>query len=510
VTNNSFVHQTACDGLQKYLAREFSEVYHLDLRGNVRQNPTLSGTAYNVFGIQVGVGITIAVRRKQSRKRTVKYHPVPLTWARPEKLRWLAKTSKASDVPWESMRPDDKGTWMIVDGRDEFEKYPCLGTKDAKASHRSDLTGVLFKSYSLGISTNRDGVTYNFGADALNEAVRDFADRYNGEVDRFKRAGNIKNLDAFLNYDRIKWSRNLKNALKGFRYIKFSKKLVRTSLYRPFTKERVYLAEIVLDEEGLVRRFFPNEDSTNAVICVPSIGNRAIWTTLVADTPVNLNLTSVDGYQYFPFYVYGEDGSNRRENITNWALDQFRLHYKNKKISKWDIFHYVYALLHHPGYREKFAGILKRELPRIPFAPDFAAFAKAGKKLADLHVNYESTKEFPLKEIITPRTPRSPRVESKMKLSKDKTALIVNDSITLTGIPAEAFAYKLGNRSALEWVIDQYQVYTDKRTGITSDPNAWGEEHGNPEYIIELVARVITVSLETLKIVQGLPKEYAN
>jgi len=274
----------------------------------------------------------------------------------------------------------------------------------------------------------------------------------------------------------------------------------------------VYYAPLFIDRPALFLQIFPTSKARdeNPVVCVPVVGNRGGWSTLIADSPVNLNLTSIDGYQCFPFYVYDEGGSNRRENITDWALDQFRTHYKDKKISKWDIFYYVYGVLHHPGYREKFADNLKRELPRIPFAPDFRAFAAAGKEVGDLHLNYESAKEFPLKEKITPGTPRSPRVESKMKLSKDKTTLIVNESLTLTGIPPVTFDYKLGNRSALEWIIDQYQVYTDKRTGITSDPNAWGEEHDYPEYIVELIARVITVSLETLKIVKGLPKEYAN
>ena len=261
---------------------------------------------------------------------------------------------------------------------------------------------------------------------------------------------------------------------------------------------------------------------------------------LISDCLVDLLPSGAS--QCFPFYIYDEDGSNRRENITDWSLAQFRSHYHDPKISKWNIFHYVYALLHHPAYRTKFADNLKRELPRIPFAPPLAntdplvprpsgsakgtrtksqpseshnnasgfhAFARAGQKLADLHLHYESAKEFPLTEIITPNTPRSPRVESKMKLSKDKTSLLINDSLTLAGIPAETFLYKLGNRSALDWIIDQYQIYTDPRTQITSDPNAWGEEHQNPEYIIQLIAKIITVSLQTQKIINALPEKFS-
>ena len=210
------------------------------------------------------------------------------------------------------------------------------------------------------------------------------------------------------------------------------------------------------------------------------------------------------GSQCFPFYVYDEDGTNRRENITDWALQHFRELYKDKKITKWDIFYYVYGILHHPGYRTKFADNLKRELPRIPLAPDFKVFAKAGKKLADLHLNYEQLEPWPLKWIETEGVPLSYHVE-KMRLSKDKTQLKVNESLTLAKIPPEVFNYRLGNRSALDWVIDQYQISTDKRSGITSDPNYTDDE----QYIVRLVGQVVRVSVETVKIVNNLPKEFA-
>ncbi|HEY1527657.1 MAG TPA: type ISP restriction/modification enzyme [Candidatus Angelobacter sp.] len=201
--------------------------------------------------------------------------------------------------------------------------------------------------------------------------------------------------------------------------------------------------------------------------------------------------------------------ANRRENITDWALDQFRSHYKDKCITKWDIFYYTYAVLHHPEYRTRYAANLKRELPRIPYAPDFHPFAKAGKRLAELHVDYEKQKEYPLERREKPGEKLNLRVE-KMRLSKDKQTLLYNDFLTLTGIPKETYDYRLGNRSALEWVIDQYQVSTDKRSGIANDPN----REDDKEYILRLIGQVITVSLETVKIVNalpdlGLPKETA-
>jgi len=205
------------------------------------------------------------------------------------------------------------------------------------------------------------------------------------------------------------------------------------------------------------------------------------------------------GSQCFPFYTYNEDGTNRRENITDWALEQFRTHYKDKSITKWDIFHYVYALLHHPLYRARYAANLKRELPRIPFGLDFKAFAEVGNRLAEIHIGYEQQPEYQLEKLEAPDNPLDWRVE-RMKLSKDKRSLIYNDFLTLGGIPPEVFEYRLGNRSALDWIIDQYQVSTDKRSGITNDPN----RPDDPEYIVRLIGQVITVSMETVQLVKRL------
>ena len=205
--------------------------------------------------------------------------------------------------------------------------------------------------------------------------------------------------------------------------------------------------------------------------------------------------------QCFPFYTYNEDGTNRRENITDWALAEFQTHYWDDTITKWDIFHYTYGLLHHPTYREKYQVNLKRDLPHIPFAKDFWGFANAGARLAELHVNYESQPEYgSLKFIQNSDVTLNWRVE-KMKLSKDKTSLVYNDFLTIDGIPPKTFDYRLGTRSALEWVVDQYRIKTDKRSGIVNNPN---RAH-DPEYIVKLIGKVITVSLETVKIVSGLP-----
>ena len=329
---------------------------------------------------------------------------------------------------------------------------------------------------------------------------------YNTEADRWKRRENSTvKLDDFVIPDatKIKWSSGLKNKLKSGKTTHFSQEKIRRSLYRPFTQLNLYFDPRMMTERASVfPSIFPtlNAESENRVICVSSSRTNASFHILMVDMIPDLHLT-VDS-QCFPFYTYNEDGTNRQENITDWALAQFRTHYGDDTITKWDIFHYNYAVLHHPDYREKYQANLRRDLPHIPFAEDFWGFANAGKALATLHVNYESVPKYEKLELKeTPNTQRIDWRVEKMRFSKDKTQIYYNDYFTLAGIPAEAFAYQLGTRSALEWVVDQYRVKVDKQSGIVNDPNRADE----PRYIVDLIGRVITVSLRTVEIVEGLP-----
>lgn len=245
---------------------------------------------------------------------------------------------------------------------------------------------------------------------------------------------------------------------------------------------------------------FPSElsERENQVICLSGLGSNKPFQALATDRIPCLDL--LEKTQCFPFYTYTEDGQNRRENLTDWALGAFRQHYQDANINKWDLFYYVYGLLHHAEYRQKYAVNLKRELPRIPCAPDFWTYSQAGKQLAELHIHYEQQPEFPLTRIYAPDQPYNWEVK-KIRLNKEKTAILYNDWLTLNGIPPEVFNYRLGNRSALEWIIEQYQVKTDARSGIVNDPN----DPENPQAIIKLIGQVIQISLETVKIVQALP-----
>ena len=366
---------------------------------------------------------------------------------------------------------------------------------------------MIFRIFSNGVKTNRDAWAYNFSRPVLSENIRRMIKNYNGQVSEWeRRESRSTSVDDFVSYDltEISWSRDLKAKLKRGRIAKYMEHKARDALYRPFTKSNLYFDRVMNDVVYVFPSIFPvpETEAENRVIVVSDHGFRAGFSTLATNQIPDVHaLAASDAFQCFPYYTYDEDGSDRRENITDWALDRFRAHYRDGTITKWEIFHYVYGLLHHPVYRDRYQANLKRELPRIPFAPNFRAFAEAGARLAQIHVGYEEQPEYPLAQVETPNMPLDWRVE-KMRLSRDKTQLRYNSFLTLDGIPAEVFNYRLGNRSALEWIIDQYRVKTDKRSGITNDPN----RPDDPQYILRLLAKVISVSLETVKIVEGLPE----
>jgi predicted helicase len=503
VSNNSFTEQIAFDGMRKHLLKDFSLVYHLDLEGNVRHDPTLAGTTYNVFGIQVGVGITVGVRSQGHAHAELKYARIDKLLRREEKLAWMKGRRSVKAVEWQLMTVDSRGNWLIGGNITDFSKHIAL------ASRVNDVAGesrAVFDVFSVGVKTNRDDVVYDFDEGRVSERMARVVEDYNAEVDRFKRtcSGDAKKAAAFSFDDRVRWSETLKQNLRRLRYAKFDAASVHEVLYRPFNKRVLYYDPLFVERRYRFQLVLPTASAgtVNTIIAVTDIGSEKPFMVMMSERLTDIHLVGAGAScQCFPFYAYDEDGSNRRDNITDWALKQFREHYRDKKIDKWAIFYYVYGLLHHPGYRQKYVDNLKRELPRIPFAPDFRAFAKAGEKLAKLHLDYEQLDRWDLEFVEAPGVPLSYRVEDKMRLSKDKLRLTVNPSLTLAGIPPAALEYRLGNRSALAWVIDQYQVSTDERSGITSDPN----RDDDPEYIVRLVGQVIRVSMETMGIVNSLP-----
>ena len=535
VTNNSFLDGTSFDGMRKHLAEDFDRLYILDLGGNARTDTLVSDAS--VFGVQVGVSINFFVKgpsstvargpvpRERSMAResfsTVARGPVPRNgeensahifyfrtddaWNKNQKFEFLANTEHAGNVPWQTLQPDARHTWLTEGLNTEFLTFLPIGSKITKRM-KGEATGAIFHQYSPGAMTGRDGWTYNFNRHALSENVQSMSDVYNEHVVRWRGLEEKQdvNVDNFVDNDekKIKWSRDLKAKLKRGRLAEFAESRIQTALYRPFTKMHLY-SDKILNDRMFPSTIFPTSGGENRVLCVNVTRERPFMCLMVDCIPERV-VTGGFGSpaQCFPFYVYDEDGTNRRENITDWALSAFRAHYGDDTLTKWDIFHYIYGLLHHPKYRERYAADLKRDLPHIPYAADFWAFADAGAQLAELHVNYEAQPQYPLEPRRKADSPRDLRV-ARMRLSKDQTELIYNAHLTLAGVPAKALEYRLGTRSALEWLIDQYQV--DSRRTIANNPN----DVSDPRAIVKLIGSVITVSLRTVEIVERLPETFS-
>ena len=503
VTNNSFLDGVAFDGMRKHLAKDCDAIYILDLGGNARRGLKVSDA--NVFGIRVGVSINLFVKKKMNTSEPPRlfYHCTDDLWNREQKFDFLNERQHAGEIEWSSIQPDARHTWLTEGLHAEFDSFIPMGTKGAK-NVKGTAVNVIFKTYSLGITTNRDAWAYNFNQSALVENMSRMIETYNEETFRWDRRENRDaNVNNFVTFDaqKIKWTDRLKQELINGKMIDFSQEKIRTSLYRPFTKLNLYFDRLMNQRVYVFPSIFPIPETQeeNRVICVSAIGNNKPFHTVMVDVIPDLHLTEAN--QCFPFYTYDEDGTNRRENITDWALAHFQTRYQDNTITKWDIFHYTYGILHHFDYRQKYEANLKRDLPHIPFAKDFRGFVNAGTRLADLHSNYEDQPEYnKLKLIQNPDVPLDWRVE-KMKLSRDKTQIVYNNFLTLDGIPLQVFDYRLGTRSALEWIINQYCVKIDKRSGIVNDPNRTDD----PQYIVKLIGKVVTVSLETVAVVERLP-----
>ena len=513
VTNHNFITGQAFDGMRKHLTDACDAIYLLDLGGNVRKGH--AGDS-NVFDIQVGVSINLFVKTNQD-KGTVEnltsevaeparifYNDETAGQSKEATFDFLEACEHIGNVNWDSIQPDARHTWLTEGLREDFETFLPVGSKQAKAE-KGEVSGVIFHQFSSGVKTNRDAWAINFDRDTLATNVQRMTEFYKAQVFKWQGIADKSGIDIddFVEYDdaKISWSRDLKAKLRTGRIAEYDEHKVRTCLHRPFAKSNIFFDRILNDVVYVFPSIFPTPEAEaeNRVICVPNISGRTDFWCYITNVIPHTVFVTIDANQCFPFYIYNEDGTNRRENITEWALAQFREHYKNDQITKWNIFHYTYALLHHPAYRERYQVNLKRDLPHIPFAPEFWEFIEAGRRLAEIHVHYEEQPQYKLDLIETPDMPLDWRV-AQMRFSKDKTQIRYNDFLTLAGIPAEVFQYRLGHRSALEWVVDQYRVKTDRRSGIENNPNRADDE----EYIVDLIRKVISVSLETVGIVERL------
>ncbi len=441
ITNSSFIEAITFDGFRKVLSEEFSDIYLIDLGGDVRKNPQLSGTKNNVFGIQIGVAISFLVRKedKQNIPCKIFYTRRPEFDTAEDKLKFLSGT-KFADIDFEHIIPDKRHNWLNLTDNDFDELLPLID-KDVKSGKSQE---AVFKLFSNGLETGRYEWLYDLNKDDLIQKLKLFTDTYNLSV---------QNQEKDLS---IKWNSSLDRYLNLGTKTKFEEKLIKVSLYRPYFKLYQYTEKIFNHRltQNHYDMFGNNLDKTNYVIALSGSGFQQPFHSLVAK-----NLTErhfVEKSQCLPLYYYDKNG-NRQENITDWSLQKFQSHYNNKKIKKIDIFHYTYAVLHHPTYRQKYEQNLKREFPRLPFYENFQQWVKMGKKLIDLHINYETIKPFPLTRIDLPTPNKLPTPKPKLKADKTKDKIFIDTITTLEKIPKIVWEYRLGNRSALEWILDQYK-----------------------------------------------------
>ncbi|CAN5278436.1 hypothetical protein BH10PSE7_BH10PSE7_23660 [soil metagenome] len=551
ITNRSFIESRTFDGFRRAVEGEFNEIYVVDLGGDVRANPKLSGTKHNVFGIQTGVAISLLVKRHKQTGCKIFYARRPELDTAVEKLSFLANT-RASDIRFERVEPDMNANWVNITDNDWNSLIP-IADKQTKSAKIKGQEKAIFRLFSLGVVTARDEWVYDYNEDRLSKKIRHLIDIYN--IDRIKREESIAKSrgEDELDYS-IKWTRAVKHDLGNGVQYKFQPDNVRYVAYRPFLIRKCYFSKQLNEMQYQLDSMFRGEP--NPTIAFLSVFSNNPLAALITVSPFDYCFLKMGngGTQGLSRYRYTKEGE-RVDNITDWALKEFRKAYsaseivekdesptrrsappspaargredisasspalrgredtqrggKKKEaaaITKDDIFHYVYGVLHDPVYREKYAINLKREFPRIPFYPDFRQWAEWGRLLMDLHIGYETVEPWPVERRDAPDAKaRDAGVGPRPVLKSDpgNGTIRIDGATTLSGIPKEAWEYRLGNRSGLDWVLDQYKEKTPKDPTIREKFNTY-RFADYKEKVIDLLARVTRVSVETVKITEAM------
>lgn len=533
VTNGGYIDSNTADGLRKSLADEFHSIYVYNLRGNARTAGELRRKEKdNVFGQggRTTIAIMLLVRKPGAvGSAAIRYRDIGDYLVREEKLA-IIDNATIDSIGWQPITPNANGDW-INQRNAAFDAFPPIGD-------RSTNNRTIFANYSRGLETSRDSWVYNSSSAVLKQNIRSMIAAYEEQLSKFSihrsqhQGVAAKNLvEDFIDRDptRISWSRSLKGSLAKTEQIEFRSDHFGTAMYRPFFKQVAYYDRHLNHERSQLPKMFPELGSTNLGFYYVGMGSAVPFSVLMTDCLPDLHVTGAgSGGQFFSRYTYqarpdaaddlmgqlateGTDEKYERvDNITDWALKDYRSSY-GEAVTKDDIFYYVYGILHSPEYRAEFAADLKKMLPRIPkvtTAESFRVYAAAGRELAALHIGYEDVEPYPLEETAVGTAVENPYRVRKMSFGKgkDRSSIIYNEHITLSGIPQEAYEYMLGSRSAIEWIMERYQVKTDKPSGIVNDPNDWCAEVGNPRYIVDLLRKVITVSVETNRLISDLPK----
>lgn len=547
ISNGSWIDGNAQDGFRACLESEFSDIYVLNLRGNQRTSGELSrkeGGKIFGGGSRTPISITFLVKNpaKAGQKAKIHYHDIGDYLTREQKLNLLKKFKSVHgrSVEWHTIQPTDRHDWINQrDGVfDSLIPIESVKKFDLKAQS-------FFNTCSSGIVTSRDAWNYNFSQQTVLHTAEESISEYNNTVSLISRgdatAPNFKS-------NKINWSRAVQSDLKKGKHYDFNEVEVRTGMYRPYCCTNMLWYTPLIEMRYRVQNLFPTKNTDNIYISVCGTGSSKDFSCLISNLTPDFQLL-VNG-QCFPLYWYeenkvqeqslfdfGSDSSDkyiRHDGITDWILKEVRKRFGNSKaITKEHIFYYVYGILHSPQYRERFAADLKKSLPRIPIVDDvqdFMAFYKAGKALAELHLNYEKVPPSPeVTATIADAVYKEPTDDApfgytkfdhyfvdKMvfpkvrneagKLVPDKSRIIYNGNITIENIPAKAYEYIVNGKSAIEWIMERYAVTQDSKSLITNDPNDWSKEHGNPTYIYDLLLSVINLSVQTVDIVNSLPK----
>jgi predicted helicase len=527
VSNGSWIDGNSQDGFRKCLEQEFSSIYVFNLRGNARtQGELRRKEAGNVFGggSRTPIAITLLVKNsgKKIKQAVIHYHEISDYLNREEKLDTIKKLVSILNhkMKLDILNPNEHGDW-INHRNNIFETFISIGDKD------SNSPDVYFNSiYSRGLSSARDAWCYNSSNSLVVNNIKRFIDFYNKQRQSFfkqKKTFPDLKVEDFVTYDsaKITWNRGLKNDFEKNKEIVFEETALYISCYRPFNKQCLYFSRSLNDMVYQLPKLFPSKDYQNYLICVSGIGGSKDHSTIITNLVPDLNCLD-SGTQCFPLYYYEEnnnqqkslfDAANndeyiRRDGVSDFILDRAKKQYDNK-VTKEDIFYYVYGILHSPVYRISFANDLKKMLPRIPLVDDpkdFWKFSKAGRELAELHINYETV--APYKGVkVTGAESNFYKVEKMRFPKKDqKDTIIYNSKIIIENIPDKACEYIVNGKSAIEWIMERYQITVHKESGIKNDPNDWADEVGNPSYILDLLLSIINVSVQTVDIVNSLPE----
>ena len=526
ISNGAWVDGNAHDGFRASLQREFDKIYVLNLRGNQRTSGELSrreGGKIFGGGSRTPIAITLLVKYpaasgKSRELAEIRYHDIGDYLKREQKLDILCQACHLGGISsWQAIQPNDKEDWINQRDGGFDDLLPLTPEKSKKMDSVS-----VFSSQSYGLQTNRDAWVYNYSEEAVAETMEGMITFYN------EQRGKVEpSMDA----TRIAWTGVLMEKARKGDELEFGREHIRLAVYRPFCKQCFYGHRPVIHRPAIMDRYFPHRDSENLCICMTT-GEK--FGVLISDLLPDHHL--IGDAQCFPLYWYEENKQEqandlfgnananrykRRDGVTDWMLREVRSRFSGaRSLTKEDIFYYVYGLLHSTDYRERFADDLRKSLPRIPIVErveDFMAFSQAGRALAALHLGYEG---YPAPEGVVVTTAEQPasmdeydyyRVEKMtfpkgVKKTEPSDTIHYNSRITITNIPLEAYDYVVNGKSAIHWVIERYQVTTDKNSGIVNDPNAWSQEQGKPRYILDLLLSVIHVSLESQRIIATLPR----